>query len=514
MNERGQARAGRGGNGWRRLLLVGAIAVAWPGAATAQLTPATVQRLEQAREGFEAVGELRRDPATARALLVRYLGGGAAAVDDPKALAARIDELIAQLDHRRYKTREQATVALIRIGMPALDKLRAVVADGSPEARARAKRVIAALQPKPLTAGESGRLGAVRALLLLAELGQPADRGVFLRLMESPDPAQASAAAFALRSSLGRGPAPNPIGWSSYGGERSNSGKPWRALLKAAPAKLGPYEHARKYLPPLSRAVVVSTTRTLYVQTLGRQPAKRPGPPPPPAIQQSKIETQASARYVMTVSSAAPFRLSRRMTAHTIVRRHSKGDPRRDTPLKGAQVEVGMSPSGELQLIVNGRPVELQGPRLGIAAPGQLIGAMLPGGAYRAGERRKLMASHVDQLGQLLRWQAGESLDQLTDLSGWATLVSVADGRVTLQLNCAWSALDQAGAIRFETLQGPLVLRDGVIERYALGGLIWSQQAFLNRPGFSHSSFGALEATMEPDTGDGERPDERRGPAE
>lgn len=82
-------------------------------------------------------------------LLVTFFSAGRAVGDEPanvNSTPQQIEQLIRQLDHESFRTREKAQSKLLAIGRPALSALRAAAEDKSPEVRLRARAIVATLQ--------------------------------------------------------------------------------------------------------------------------------------------------------------------------------------------------------------------------------------------------------------------------------------------------------------------------------------------------------------------------------
>jgi len=127
--------------------------------------------------GYAAVWRLAADPDRALPLLANELGR-------PLPPTARIIRLIADLDHPRYPTREQATRELMMIGEQAVEALRETrKGKVSAEQTARIDGLLSKLAgPRP----SSDRLRASRAMATLELIGGPKARAILEEVVKSP----------------------------------------------------------------------------------------------------------------------------------------------------------------------------------------------------------------------------------------------------------------------------------------------------------------------------------------
>jgi hypothetical protein len=93
--------------------------------------------------------------------------------------AARVHKLIAELDADEFATRQRATEALIKIGVPALAAVREAAKSGSAEVRSRAERVL-----KRLGGDGSGNVRAARVARVLERAATPAARELLTKLAD------------------------------------------------------------------------------------------------------------------------------------------------------------------------------------------------------------------------------------------------------------------------------------------------------------------------------------------
>jgi hypothetical protein len=124
-----------------------------------------------------AVGALAARPKEALALLATRLR------PSPPSDARDISTLVVCLDANRFAERESAEAGLRRLGEraePALKKL--VTGTASAEARERAIRILASLQPARSAPSDSAERRSKRALMVLGRLGTPEAREILERL--------------------------------------------------------------------------------------------------------------------------------------------------------------------------------------------------------------------------------------------------------------------------------------------------------------------------------------------
>jgi len=115
-------------------------------------------------EAFRAVGTLISDPAVATALLRDKL------TPVRKAPSAEIDELIAALDQKDFKTRDDAFRELRRIGIQAKSALEsALEKSNSAELRQRIQSLLSEFRPVP----SLEELRELRSIEVLEVIGTP-----------------------------------------------------------------------------------------------------------------------------------------------------------------------------------------------------------------------------------------------------------------------------------------------------------------------------------------------------
>src|SRR5262249_26308298 len=118
------------------------------------------------------------------------------------ALRERAAAWVRDLDDDRFKVRERATKDLSRLGEAAMPVLQeGLTGRLSPEARQRAKRLLAALSDLPLS---GQRVGALRSLAVLEHVDTPEARELLLQLAAGPPEARLTREARATLDRLGR----------------------------------------------------------------------------------------------------------------------------------------------------------------------------------------------------------------------------------------------------------------------------------------------------------------------
>ncbi len=119
---------------------------------------------QNAAAAYQAIYQLAASPKQAVPFLKSRLKPAQA---PPKANLQRIQQLISNLDNQQFIAREQATLALKKIGQPALPLLRnARKNNPSPETTKRIDILIKALEEQPIPPDELQGLRAVQALEL------------------------------------------------------------------------------------------------------------------------------------------------------------------------------------------------------------------------------------------------------------------------------------------------------------------------------------------------------------
>jgi WD domain, G-beta repeat len=131
-----------------------------------------------ARAAYAALLNLTDDPAAAVPFLRERLKPAAAAD------AARVQQLLADLDGERFADREKATAALASMDTQAEPALRQLLAgNASAESRRRAEQLLARLEG-PLTDAE--RLREIRAVEALERMATPDARSLLAALAGAP----------------------------------------------------------------------------------------------------------------------------------------------------------------------------------------------------------------------------------------------------------------------------------------------------------------------------------------
>ena len=110
----------------------------------------------------------------------------------PAPLPQEIKQLIDQLGHADYHTREAASKRLREVGEPALPALREAAVSANPEVLARAEALLTRIQRRPLPTGPlPGASRASTALHVVVNGGaktiEAVDRGRRVRITEGPD---------------------------------------------------------------------------------------------------------------------------------------------------------------------------------------------------------------------------------------------------------------------------------------------------------------------------------------
>jgi hypothetical protein len=97
---------------------------------------------------------------------VKYIGSKLAVAEPDKELGARVRNLVTELDSDEFDTRDRATDELVKIGAPAVDRLRALAeAAPSDEVRFRARVVLKKLGADGAPLSNSGRMARVVRVL-------------------------------------------------------------------------------------------------------------------------------------------------------------------------------------------------------------------------------------------------------------------------------------------------------------------------------------------------------------
>jgi WD40 repeat protein len=149
-----------------------------------------------AARAYRTIAELARRPGQAEGLLKDRL------VADPRMNAERLARLIADLDQKDFKTRENASKELANLGRLAEGALLKVL-DGKPSAelRLRVQRLLAKLDGKPESPEQRQLL---RGIEVLERLGTPEARRLLGRLAAEAADANAAREARASLERLGR----------------------------------------------------------------------------------------------------------------------------------------------------------------------------------------------------------------------------------------------------------------------------------------------------------------------
>jgi WD40 repeat protein len=152
---------------------------------------------DDARAAFEAIHALAGLPAPSVVFLKEHVPP-AAAVD-----AAKVAQLIADLDNDRFDVRKQASADLEKLGEPVIPALRQAL-EGDPSAEVR-KRIEALLTKTSRNAPRGEALRSLRAVEVLETIGTPEARAVLQTLAQGVAEASLTRAAQGALERLGRG---------------------------------------------------------------------------------------------------------------------------------------------------------------------------------------------------------------------------------------------------------------------------------------------------------------------
>lgn len=141
-------------------------------------------KTEEAGPRRAALEELHRRGAPGVAAAIRALGGPSPAPSD------RISALLKQLASRKWKERDEAMQALVRLGRPAKPALEALPADADPEVAWRVRSALAEIAER---AGREDLLEDLRNAALCEFLGEAGDAGAVAPLLRILDAGGADA---------------------------------------------------------------------------------------------------------------------------------------------------------------------------------------------------------------------------------------------------------------------------------------------------------------------------------
>jgi hypothetical protein len=115
---------------------------------------------------------MQRLPCSSR-LGLGFRGGKSEKVVKPNRIDVLVKELIRELGHDEFAKRETATKDLHALGELALDALRKAAADGDPEVRVRASRLVEAIEDNQAFVFNGKNLTGWRGLAECWKIGPP-----------------------------------------------------------------------------------------------------------------------------------------------------------------------------------------------------------------------------------------------------------------------------------------------------------------------------------------------------
>ncbi len=433
-----------------------------------QLADKDVHKRIAAASKLAAMGEAVR-PALERVL---HPQGRAA----PKTQAAteaqqqQIAALILQLSNHKYKLRQKATAALVKLGRIAAPQLRMAARSKELETSTRAKQVLEKLYPK--VARDVVDVQRVEAARLLALVGTRQSIPALRHALNSGGTSLSCEAAAALRGVLGGGPSDDSKLWET---KRAKLLVEWEGYLAKLPGAPTGEATTFKLNHRKGTSLQASGSNGFSLRIDMAGVLKQMGQPAPQGTPQVMEMTQkGTSSHRMTVNRVKPLTVTLAFAEHESVMTQSQvgpglGSTPQKKSWKGKALVVVQRKDGELGVTMGDKPLRRSrtGPMMQL---GLLLAMQLPAGDYKPGQSRLLNKS-------FFRWMSGmvfATAPQHKQLGAYGKLTYLGrDGKQDRFFLVSQLSSSQGGdsVIRL-ALHGELRFdrERGVLTRYSLSG--------------------------------------------
>ncbi len=363
-----------------------------------QLAVKDVSKRLAASSKLAAMGDAAR-PALEQVL--HPLADRAAEQSPTEAQRREIAALITQLSNAKYKLRQQALVALVKLGRIATGQLCEATRSKKVETSTRAQQLLDKLYPNLLAAKVD--VQKVEAAILLALVGTRKSIPALRHALNNGGPRLSSEAAGALRAILHGGPSDDSKLWRK---QRARMLTAWQAFLDKLPAlptgpgtklKLGYHQGIGLQVSSASKL-----HRLLDIEAMTGTPI--PG--------KLKISLKAKAVYRVTVNRVEPLTLTFKFAEHETLMTFSVPPgtggslPPNKHSLKGKVLVVEVDKDGKVKLTMGGKPLAppRERPTLHL---GLQLAMKLPQGDYQPGQARPLSKSFFVWMNNLMAASSG-----------------------------------------------------------------------------------------------------------